>query len=204
MVRFRRWFSSNLRSIVAICFAGGLCCGLFSGLVVAAIMLTAPPAAGVGVSAAIGLLAFCLVAGLIIGAGMGLEVWLLHRLMVRAWKRYARRRVRFEARVDLPLPPEQAFARCLWAVRSVRYCTIRRADPGLGTIKATVGLNFWSHDEVIRARARRADDTRTRMDLFSRCVFPSQRIDWGKNRANVLRIIGFLEEAAAQQQSPVT
>ena len=58
-------------------------------------------------------------------------------------------------------------------------------------IQAAVSLNLWSWGEQLRVEI--SDDGAVR--ATSRCAFPLQCLDWGKNRRNVAR---FLEQVQMQ------
>src|SRR5262249_38990447 len=127
------------------------------------------------------------------------NVYLLHAVLVKLWKRSIRKHLRFQGSVVLPVPFEEAFDRCLAARRAVGLCGLERADPDVGNIKVTVPLNFWTCGEGIWLKVRRVDGSGTSVHVSSRCVTPTARLDWGKNRANVERLLEALGETAASR-----
>jgi hypothetical protein len=74
---------------------------------------------------------------------------------------------------------------------------IRQADPATGRLEARAGFSFWSYGENISVQA--GDGT---VDVRSECLFPTQLVDWGKNKRNVNRFFGNLAALLPQGQPP--
>jgi hypothetical protein len=186
MIHFRRWLSRHLAVIVLATFGGILVLQLTAILLTSAIEELDRDT--------FTLLLYPVLANALLGA---VYVWLLHLIVVKRWKRYSRKHLRFQRRVVLPVPFEETFDRCLAARRAVGLCVLERSDPDVGNIRVTVPLNFWTCGEVIWLKVRPVDRDQTVVEVSSRCVAPVARLDWGKNRANVERIIQALEQTAA-------
>ena len=90
--------------------------------------------------------------------------------------------------IEVTLPPEQAEAALYQAFLNAGLSSV---NGGAGRMhgKTTMGLASWGEnvDAWISHGPRGAA-----IQLRSECSFPTQVIDWGKNRKNVERIVGAL------------
>jgi hypothetical protein len=67
---------------------------------------------------------------------------------------------------------------------------VRQADPVTGRLEARAGFSFSSYGENVSIQV---GDSGSTVDVRSECIWPTQLVDWGKNRRNVTR---FFEQLA--------
>ena len=75
---------------------------------------------------------------------------------------------------------------------------IRQADPAAGRLEARAGFSFWSYGENVWVQV---GDGST-VDVRSECIWPTQLVDWGKNKRNVNRFFGHLAALLSEGQPP--
>jgi hypothetical protein len=76
---------------------------------------------------------------------------------------------------------------------------VRNADPASGRVEARAGFSFWSYGENVSIQV---GDTASTVDVRSECLWPTQFIDWGKNKRNVTRFFQQLATLLPGSQEP--
>lgn len=184
----RRWCSRSIEWLVLLAFAIGALPGIGGFLVLAAIneadWHTARLLLGLG---------------LLTGALFAINIMFIYRHMAKRWNNYAGKNVKYLHGIDICLPTEQAFHACIVFLRSAPNCVVLTCDLHRGRIRAKIGCNLWTCGELIRIGIHENEEGQAHVDISSRCIMPNQRYDWGKNRANIERIVQFLETLAARR-----
>lgn len=67
------------------------------------------------------------------------------------------------------------------------------AIPGGAQLEFTSGVSALSWGENITVRLTETANGFTMTDIISECLFPTQIIDWGKNKKNVTKLFGYLD-----------
>lgn len=95
--------------------------------------------------------------------------------------------------IEIPLPPEQALARCRDALERTRVTKVR-VDPASATVKGRGRMSWASLGEEVKCRVEPAGGG-SRVEIRSRPVLRTTLVDYGKNRQNVERIRAALAQA---------
>jgi hypothetical protein len=96
--------------------------------------------------------------------------------------------------VEVPLPPEQALARCREALERMRAKRMR-VDPASATVEGRGRISWASFGEEVLCRVEPAGGG-SRVEIRSRPVLRTTLMDCGKNLENVERIRAALVQAA--------
>ena len=75
-----------------------------------------------------------------------------------------------------------------YALRRVGAVQVHRESTGVTT--ARMRVNWCSWGEAMEVQIGDGGDVRA----VSRCTFPTQIIDWGKNRRNLERLFGWMDD----------
>ncbi|MBI3832887.1 MAG: hypothetical protein HY287_01010 [Planctomycetes bacterium] len=92
---------------------------------------------------------------------------------------------RFVRRYDTAIPAETA-------VEAARICGFKARDITKEQILLSASLNVWSFGEQIIVSLSEIDQAQL-IDISSKCVLPTQIIDWGKNERNVRRLFAAID-----------
>ncbi len=95
-----------------------------------------------------------------------------------------------------PLPVADLHAYALHAVHELGW-KIDKVQPG--SIIARTALNFLTYGETIQITLAAPD----RLEIHSKCTFPLQYFDWGKNRQNAINFLNTIEKVVYQSQNPM-
>ena len=102
--------------------------------------------------------------------------------------------VRHEARLELELPYEKAFEKCLEAVRLMERVNKIKEDNTTGKIKADMNFS-WSRGsgDVVEINLEKKDTQKTSVKISSRPWLPITVADGGRNIHNVEQIVAALK-----------
>ena len=82
--------------------------------------------------------------------------------------------------------------------KAVRALSWKIKEDSYEQIITSKSMNLWTYGETIRIRFL----SNTSVSIHSKCSMPTQCIDWGQNKRNVMRLIRKIEEAALEPELP--
>ena len=98
--------------------------------------------------------------------------------------------------VELSLPYDDAFDRCIEALKSLKSCEIQE-NRHSGKIVAKKPSNIpllYKYPDLITIELYRVGDSRTKVKISSRPFFHHVSVDYGSNLENVEKITSFLKK----------
>jgi carbon monoxide dehydrogenase subunit G len=95
--------------------------------------------------------------------------------------------------LEVPLPPEQALARCRAALERMRVNGLK-VDPASATVRGRGRMTWASFGEQVECRVHPAGRG-SRVEIRSRPTVPTTLVDYGKNRQNVEKVRAHLAQA---------
>jgi len=114
-------------------------------------------------------------------------------MTIFAWSRGQTTDINISQEIDLDVPYEEAFKKCINALSSLSV-NINVEDKESGFIKARGPMTWSSWGQVMEINLRRTDDGKTWAKVSSKPWLPLQIADRGENQNNVKQIIEFLEK----------
>lgn len=96
--------------------------------------------------------------------------------------------------VELQMSFNDAFDLCVRSLSQIKRSKIKEKSRSQGRIVAKGGISIKSFGEVIEFKLKEISCDKTGIELSSRPTVPITLVDYGKNRANIEKLVTFLTQ----------
>ena len=104
--------------------------------------------------------------------------------------------------VEVPLPLEEAYQKCLGAAEPIPRASLKDADEDLHRITLKIPVSFKSWGERVVLQLSDAGGSATSVEVTSKASFPLTLADYGKNAQNVQQVVDWLGSPGTSAPTP--
>ncbi|PCH68617.1 MAG: hypothetical protein COC01_03350 [Bacteroidetes bacterium] len=99
-------------------------------------------------------------------------------------------------KIELSLSFDEVFNLCISSLDIVTRCKIKNLDKSNGIIEASAGISWKTWGDKISIKIHKKEENLMGIEISSKPALSTTIIDYGKNKANVEKILCHLKEGS--------